>query len=111
MKSKLYPFKIDNTEVLIESTEVFLVSNDEDEPLTVSKADDASDRKFQNAIDLIKGVSKSLQSTISSIKSDELEIEMGISFAGKYGLPFIASTSTEASLKVTIKWKKETKDE
>lgn len=68
--------------------------------------------KFEQSIEVLQSVSKAvigkLNSTTKDLKPDEIEIKVGLKFSAEAGA-FIAKTSAEGNLEVTIKWKKENK--
>ena len=104
MKPKVYSFEIEGENILIETREVILGEEKNDGIVTVSK-DKREERRFDKALNLLHKISKSVVKLGNEIQPDEFELEMGIGFAGKIGVPFIANTASEGTLKVTIKWK------
>lgn len=67
-------------------------------------------KKFDEAVNLIKSVGDSVVSKVKEIKDspDEVSIELGIKFTVEAGV-VIAKTSSEGALKLTLKWKKDSK--
>jgi Trypsin-co-occurring domain 1 len=65
--------------------------------------------KFEKALDSIKGIASKLINAIVDIpkRPDEVECKIGVTFNVEAGV-FIAKTSTEGNLEITLKWKKET---
>ena len=68
--------------------------------------------KFEQSIEVLQSVSKSVISQLNNaaeaLKPDEIEIKLGVKFSAEAGA-FIAKTSAEGNLEVTITWKKENK--
>ncbi len=70
----------------------------------VSKAE----KKFSQAIDVVKSIGDSIVDRMNSIKKipDEVSVEVGLKFSSEAGA-FLAKASSEGNIKVTFKWKNE----
>ena len=68
--------------------------------------------KFEQSINVLQSVSKSIIGKLNDVKGalkpDEIEIKVGLKFTAEAGA-FIAKTSAEGNLEITIKWKNENK--
>ena len=68
--------------------------------------------KFEQSINVLQSVSKSIIGQLNDVKDtlkpDEIEIKVGLKFTAEAGA-FIAKTSAEGNLEITIKWKNENK--
>ena len=65
-------------------------------------------RRFDEAVQCIAPIGNALLSSLKNIdKPDEINLEFSISFNGKAGVVF-SSVESEASFKVSIKWKNKT---
>lgn len=104
----LLEFKLDNGEsafVEIDETEKSQsrqdVSRGESEPAEPLQAH----RSFNDAVKCITPIGNSLLSSLKEINTpDEINLEFGFKFSGKAGIVF-TSAESEASFKVSIKWK------
>ena len=68
--------------------------------------------RFEQALGTIKVVANSVVESIKGIASSpqEVEVKVGLKFTAEAGA-IIAKTSTEGNLEITIRWKKEEKNE
>jgi hypothetical protein len=66
-------------------------------------------KKFDEAVSVIKSIGNSVVTKVKEISDspDEVSVELGIKFTAEAGA-IIAKTSTEGTLKLTLKWKKDT---
>lgn len=73
-----------------------------------SDATEKAKEKFEQSITVLQNVSQAvigkLNATTQALKPDEIEIKVGLKFSAEAGA-FIAKTSAEGNLEVTIKWK------
>ena len=115
MPNKIYPFQseefgtiyIETEEKKVESVKT---ADDDDGTVRVSSREEnlaeASAHKFEKAVGVVGYVAQTFLKGMEKLQADEMELEMGMSFNGEFGLPFITKVSTEATFKVTVKWKK-----
>lgn len=113
MVNKIYPFHSDDFGVIyIETEEKKITTNvaDDDGTVRVSsreeKLAEEGAQKFEKAVGVVGHVAQSFLKGMEKLQADELELEMGMSFNGEFGLPYITKASAEATFKVTIKWQK-----
>ena len=63
--------------------------------------------RFEQSVDVLQNVSKSIIGKLNNVAAefqpDEIEIKLGLKFTAEAGA-FIAKTSAEGNLEVTIKW-------
>lgn len=109
MPTLVYPFDLDGFTIFVEVDEEVDTINEDGVILTSKKTDtfNGKNRKISHAIDLIKNISNKLLETSKAISPDEMELELGIKFKGELGVPFIAKTASESTLKFTLRWKKD----
>lgn len=108
--NKLVEFQSEFGTILIESEETSKGGT-----RSFSSEDTVADRateKFEQSINVLQSVSKSIIGKLNDVKDalkpDEIEIKVGLKFTAEAGA-FIAKTSAEGNLEVTIKWKNENK--
>ncbi|MCG8328663.1 MAG: hypothetical protein MI974_13305 [Chitinophagales bacterium] len=110
MSDKIHSYEIDGNIIFIETTNVEVEKDDDNEILTVSRNKDKGNkagRSFDKLMNTLESISNSVSETAKSLGPDEFEIELGLSISGEMGIPFVTKTASEGTLKVTIKWKKE----
>ena len=83
--------------------------NDDDGTVRVSASRDEKiveegGQKFEKAVGIVGFVAKTFLSGMENLRADSMELEMGMSFNGEFGLPFITKASAESTFKVTVKW-------
>lgn len=65
--------------------------------------------KFQDALNSVKAVGKSVIAVAKEMDFDELEVKTGVKFAFKEGklISYIAQGEVEIPIEVTFKWKRQ----
>ena len=114
MSTKIYPFQTEEFGTIYIETEEKKIksanSADDDGTVRVSSRDEnlaeEGAHKFEKAVGVVGYVAQAFLKGMDQLQADEMELEMGMSFNGEFGLPFISKASTEANFKITVKWQK-----
>jgi hypothetical protein len=93
----------DGTEVLFESTEADLVS------LHTGAPDVKDGGRLSTRLETVARTARQLAESIrKDVEPDEIAIELGVKIAGEVNWWFFANNQAEATVNVTLTWKKTT---
>lgn len=101
-----YPTRDGSTVVLAEIT----VEDGDLAPVSRNGVAARAKQNFEDAVGVIRPIANMVIEGIGDLAKapDEINVEFGVKLGGKLGA-FIASAETEATIKVSLTWKKESK--
>jgi hypothetical protein len=97
------PITVDGRTILVEVAELSEEGASGFEYTSRDEETDMGDR----IRDLVGVLTLPVQAAFRGSGAEEWAIEVSLGFSGETGLPFIAKAETNASVKVSAKWKKE----
>ena len=98
----LKEINVGGTMLLVEVTEIEAPVKGRFEDTALDERKDLADR----ISNLVGALTHPVKAAIEATGAEEWELEVNFGFSGEAGLPFITKAETNASVKVTAKWKK-----
>lgn len=101
MSKHLIEYTLENGDTLYIEAET---SEDELSRISNSGGTETAAQKFEQALDKTEPALSAVAKLVKRLQPNEAQVEVGFKFAAKAGV-ILASADSEATFKVTLKWK------